>query len=48
MERFINILSWVVIGVTLSMNNIHWDSPSYWIIFGALIVAERTSRFGGK
>jgi hypothetical protein len=45
MRVFINFLSWMVIGGTLNVNNIHWNSVSFWIILIALMVAERTSRF---
>jgi hypothetical protein len=38
-----NALSWVVIGGTLSVNNIHYNCFSFWIILVALMVAERTS-----
>jgi hypothetical protein len=44
MARFINFLSWVILGGTLSVNNIHWNSFSFWIILFAVMAAELTSK----
>ena len=43
MQRAINFLSWCLIGGTLSVNNIHWNSVSFWVILVCVMAAENTA-----